>query len=198
MEYNTQLSNLIIPEFGRHLQKMVELACAIDDREERNKAAKTIVSIMSQIVPQYKESIPEYKQKLWDQLAIISDFKLDVDYPGTPPDKAKIYDKPERISYPQSDITYRHYGKNLEMMLQKVSTMEDTDDKDILIAQIANHMKRSYLTWNRESVTDEFIFEDVKILSKGKLSSETKKLSETKDLIYKPKPNNTNKRKGHR
>lgn len=198
MEYNTSLEKLIFPEFGRHIQKMVEHACTIEDRSERNRAAQTIVNIMANISPQFRDASFEIRQKLWDQLAIISDFKLDVDYPYDLPCKEELFEKPQKLNIPQSDIRLRHYGKNNEMMINTAVNMEDGEEKDYLVNLIANHMKRCYLTWNRDSVTDDIIFEDLKYLSKGKivLNNETK-LAEVKEILTRnvKKPKRINNRK---
>jgi len=197
MEYNTSLEKLIFPEFGRHIQKMVEHACIIEDRSERNRAAQTIVNIMANISPQFRDASFEVRQKLWDQLAIISDFKLDVDYPYALPCKEELFEKPQKLPNPQSDIKLRHYGKNNEMMINTAVNMEEGEEKDYLISLIANHMKRCYLTWNRDSVSDDLIFEDLKYLSKGKIiiKNDTK-LAEVKDILTRTKkPKRINNRK---
>lgn len=193
MEYNTSLPQLVYPDFGRHIQKMVDHACTIEDREERNKAAHTIVSIMANLNPQFRDSSIEVRQKLWDQIAIISDFKLDVDYPFSPPKKEELFIKPEKLKNPQAYIRYKHYGKNLELMIQAVIKMEESEEKEYLVELIANHMKRSYLAWNRDSVNDIIIFNDLKDLSNDKIKiKEDLKLKETKDLIFKAVTTNTN------
>ena len=148
MEYNTTREQMVIPEYGRNIQKMIQYICTIEDREKRNKAAKFIISVMAQMHPTVKES-GDYKHKLWDHMYIISDFKLDVDAPFPPPPPLSLSTKPERLSYHDKEIEFKHYGKNIALMLEKAMEYEDGAEKDALVHAIANHMNKSYLNWNR-------------------------------------------------
>jgi hypothetical protein len=172
MEYNSEREHLIIPEYGRNVQKMIEHACTIADREERNKAAKTIVVAMSVLNPALKNT-ENFQQILWDQLIIISDFKLDIDSPYPIPEKNKLVEKPEKINYPSKNIKFKHYGKTVEELIAKAVEIENPDEKKELTKLIANLMKRNYLNWNRDSVNDELIINQLTQLSDGKLNLES-------------------------
>ncbi len=182
-DYNTRRPQMVIPEYGRNIQKMVEHAISIEDREERNKVTQSIISVMGQLNPHLRD-IVDFKHKLWDHLFIISNFKLDVDSPYPIPDKEILFKKPERISYPQSAIRFKHYGKNAEQFIAKAILLDDGDEKKELVKVIANLMKKSYLTWNRESVDDNLIISDLKMLSKGNLQLESDfTLDQTNDIL---------------
>lgn len=186
MDYNTSRPELHIPEYGRNVQKMVDFALGIEDREKRTSIAKTIVAIMAQLNPQVKETV-DYKQKLWDHLFIISDFKLEVDSPYPMPDEETFRAKPEKIPYAVKSFRYGHYGRNIEKIIEKVSTMEDSPEKETLVNAIANHLKKSFLTWNRDSVDDEVIYGHLAELSKNTLKvKDDIRLQHTNDLIQKP------------
>ena len=192
-DYNTQRKKMKLPEYGRSLQKMVDYAMQIEDKEERNLAVKTIIDIMGTMYP-YLRDINDFKHKLWDHIAIMSEFKLDIDYPYDPPKPETFLEKPQRVPYTQSDIRYRHYGKLMEQLIANTANMDDTSSsKNTNIKQLANQMKKSYLTWNKDAVEDEKIFDDLKELSKGQLKpSENFRLQEVTDIIKPQKKKNTN------
>ncbi len=178
---------MIIPEYGRNIQEMILFTCTVEDREKRNKAAKFIVNIMAQMHPQVKDTI-DYKRKLWDHMYIISNFQLDVDSPFPPPPPLTLSEKPEKISYHDKEIEFKHYGKNIAMIIEKATEFPEGPEKDALVKAIAIHLKKSYLNWNRESVTDELIEEHLKILSKGQLKlKEDVRLTTTSDLLARNK-----------
>jgi len=168
LEYNTTREMMYIPEYGRNVQRMILYCCTLEDREKRTRAAKFIVNVMGLLNPSVKES-GDYKHKLWDHLFIIADFKLDVDAPYPPPPPLSLSTKPEHLSYHDKEIDFKHYGKNIALMIEKASEYPDGAEKDALVTAIANHMKKSYLNWNRESVNDELIEKHLEILSKGSL-----------------------------
>ena len=184
LEYNSQRSHLIIPEYGRHLQKLIDQATAIEDREERNKAAKYIISVMGSLNPHLRDVL-DFQHKLWDQLFIMSDFRLDVDSPYPIPSKDILTQKPDRLKYPQNFPKYRFYGNNIKYMIDVANSWEESDLKNALVLVIANHMKKSYLSWNKDTVSDEIIFEHLLELSGGKLnlSKSNEELSNTHDLM---------------
>lgn len=187
MEYNTQKSKLIIAEYGRNLQQMVEDCTKIEDREKRTQTAEFIVNVMAQMNPRVKES-GEYKQKLWDHIYIMSDFKLDVDSPFPPPSREVLRFQHKSLKYQQSNIRYRHYGKNIEQIIAKAVTYEEGPEKEALIKTIANHLKKSYLNWNRNSVDDEVILSNLSDLSGNRLHlSEEHKLSHTNEILARNK-----------
>ena len=184
LEYNSQRSHLIIPEYGRHLQKLIDQATAIEDREERNKAAKYIISVMGSLNPHLRD-VPDFQHKLWDQLFIMSDFRMDVDSPYPIPSKDILTQKPDRLKYPQNFPKYRFYGNNIKYMIDVANSWEESELKNALVLVIANHMKKSYLSWNKDTVSDEIIFQHLLELSGGKLnlSKSNEELSNTHDLM---------------
>jgi len=192
LEYNTSRPVLTITEYGRNVKKMIEQALTEEDREKRNQLAQGIVKAMARLSPQNKEQ-NDFWQKIWDHLFILSDFKLDVDSPYPIPTENSILLKPAKITYPAKNLQYRYYGKNIQGIIKKVSDIEDSEQKNNVIKHIANHMKKSYLNWNRDSVTDEIIINHLADLSDNKLKLlETDKLEKSSDLLAlnkKPKYN---------
>jgi hypothetical protein len=184
LEYNSQRSHLIIPEYGRHLQKLIDQATAIEDKAERNKAAKYIISVMGSLNPHLRDVL-DFQHKLWDQLFIMSDFNLDVDSPYPIPSKDILTQKPDRLKYPQNFPKYRFYGNNIKYMIDVANSWEESELKNALVLVIANHMKKCYLSWNKDTVSDEVIFEHLLELSNGKLnlSKSNEELSNTHDLM---------------
>lgn len=183
MEYNTIRGFLPITEYGRNIKKMIDYTLTIEDRDKRSRLAKAIVNVMAVLTPNMRDNY-EFKHKLWDHLFILSDYKLDVDSPFPVPDKIAIDHKPEKIFYPAYNIAFKHYGNNIERIIKKAIEMEDGQQKEGLIKTIANHMKKSYLTWNRESVTNEVIAENLRIMSGGKLMlGEDVVLSHSRDIL---------------
>lgn len=187
MEYNSQREHLIIPEYGRNIQKMIEYAVKIEDPEKRNKTAHAIIGIMSQINPNKKDS-NDYQRTLWDHMYIISQFRLVVDGPYPPPSQEELAKKPEKIEYSDGKIKFRHYGKNIESIIEKAIEYEEGLEKEALINTIANHLKKSYLNWNRESVSDETIGKHLKNISNDKLElKEDARLVSTSDILSRNK-----------
>jgi hypothetical protein len=168
MEYNSQRESIIIPEYGRNLQKIVEIVVNTEDRTKRSQLAHAVVDIMANIHSQVKDS-PELRQRLWDHLYIISRFRLDVDSPYPMPDREVLTKAPERLDYPRKNMRFSYYGKNIENIITEITKYPDGDDKNELVENIANHLKKSYLTWNRDSVDDELIKKHFDELSQGKL-----------------------------
>ena len=163
MEYNTQKKKLLLPEYGRNIQKMVDYLLTIEDREERTRAAKTVIDVMGNLYPHLRD-VPDFRHKLWDHLAIMSEFKLDIDTPYPLPSLSKLQEKPERLPYSSNHIKYKHYGKLVEKLIDKIKELEDPEQKRALIVLTANHMKKSFLTWNKDSVEDEQIYNDTNTL----------------------------------
>lgn len=183
LEYNTQRPLLPITEYGRNIKKMIDMAIAEEDREKRNKMAQGIVKSMSRLSPNGKEQ-SDYWQKIWDHLIIISEFKLDVDSPYTKPEINTTILKPDNISYPEKNIRYRYYGKIIQDIIKKVADIPDSEQKSTVIRYIANHLKKSYLNWNRDSVTDEIIINHLSDLSLNRLKlDEADKLEKTSELL---------------
>lgn len=169
LEYNTQREKLIISEYGRHIQKMVDHAASLKDRAERQKMAEGIIDLMGELNPHLRDVV-DFKHKLWDHLFIMSDFKLDVNSPYEKPELEKLFEKPEPLAYPNSKIRFNHYGKVIEMMIKEASEMEKGELRNKLTLAIANQMKKSYVNWNRDSVEDKLIFKQLEQLSNGNLS----------------------------
>lgn len=191
-DYNTSRKKLILPEYGRNIQKMVNHIKTIEDSEERNKAARTVIAVMGNLNPHLRD-VNDFKHKLWDHLAIIADFDLDIDSPYEWPEPESLQKKPNKVPYNQHNIRSKHYGRSIVMMIEKAVELGPGEEKDDLIKMIAYHMKKSYLTWNREAVSDEEILMDLKTLSAGRLEvSSDLKLPETKDILAK----NRGKKKG--
>ena len=184
MEYNAERSHLIIPEYGRHLQKLIDQATAILDDEERNKAAKYIIQVMGSLNPHLRD-VPDFQHKLWDQIFIMSDFKLKVDSPYPVPTREVVNLKPEQLPYPQKNPKYRFYGNNIKYMIDVADRWEEGEMKSALVKVIANHMKKSYLSWNKDTVKDDVIFEHLLELSEGKfnLTQSTEELINSTDLM---------------
>ncbi|MDG3583522.1 DUF4290 domain-containing protein [Galbibacter pacificus] len=201
LEYNSERPKLIIPEYGRHIQKMVDYAVEIEDKEERNKVAQAIIAVMGNLNPHLRD-VPDFQHKLWDQLFIISNFKLDVDSPFPKPTKELLEERPEPLEYPQNHPKYRFYGNNIKRMIDVCVSWEDGDLKDGLKFTIANHMKKSYLNWNKDTVEDDVIFAHLYELSNGKinLAKWDEDLAESKNLVRNrnnSKSRNNNPRKHH-
>ncbi|NDV64768.1 DUF4290 domain-containing protein [Bacteroides sp. 224] len=168
MHYNTQQKRLPLPEYGRSIQNMVDFALTIEDRAERQRCANTIINIMGNMFPHLRD-VPDFKHKLWDHLAIMSDFKLDITYPYEIVQKDNLNSKPEKIPYPSTKIRYRHYGRTLEVLIKKACEYPEGDEKNNLVALIGNHMKKDFMAWNKDTVDDNKINDDLMEYSGGKL-----------------------------
>lgn len=164
LEYNSARENLIIPEYGRHIQKMINYASSRETKEERNKLANAIISVMGNLQPHLRD-VPDFQHKLWDQLFIMSDFKLDADSPFEKPSKEILSAKPDPLSYPQNFPKYRFYGNNIKIMIDEAVKWDSGEMKDALVLTIANHMKKCFLNWNKDSVKDQVIFDHLYELS---------------------------------
>lgn len=202
LEYNSEREHLIIPEYGRHIQKLLNYCVAIEDDAERNKMANAIVDVMGNLQPHLRD-VPDFQHKLWDQLFIMSDYKLDVDSPYPKPEIEILNAKPESLPYPKTASKYRFYGNNIQIMIDTALSWEEGELKDALVFSIANHMKKCYLNWNKDTVEDRVIFKHLDELSDGKikLSSEKETLSDSKNLLRKKNPKahqKTNQKQGKR
>ncbi|NLI86860.1 MAG: DUF4290 domain-containing protein [Bacteroidales bacterium] len=187
MDYNTQRKKLALPEYGRHIQQMVDYIASVEDRDERNRLAKSLVAIMGNLNPHLRD-INDFKHKLWDHLFIMSDFKLDIDSPYPIPSMEQYNEKPRRVPYPGNPIKFKHYGRIIEMMIEKAVAMEEGPEKDSLKQLIANQMKKANITWNKESVSDDDIFRDMQTLSNGMLvMAPGSKLVDNKEFKNKPR-----------
>ena len=167
-DYNTTRNELILAEYGRNVQNMVKYIIDLPDREERNKYAQAVIDLMGFLNPHLRD-VADFKHKLWDHLHIISGYKIDVDcpYPKPAPEDALV--KPQHIGYPQQRITYKHYGKTVEMMIEKAKAVDEPERRASMVQGIANFMKMAYVTWNKDSVADETIIKNLRELSNGEL-----------------------------
>ena len=195
LEYNTEREHLIIPEYGRHLQKMINHAIAQDSKEERNKLAKAIISVMGNMQPHLRD-VPDFQHKLRDQLFIMSDFKLDADSPFEKPSKETLSLVPEPLAYPQNYPKYRFYGNNIKTMIDAAAKWEEGEMKNALVFTIANHMKKSFLCWNKDTVEDVVIYDHLFELSGGKfdIRNTDKTLTESSQLLKMQRKTNNYKK----
>ncbi|GAB1856850.1 hypothetical protein MHTCC0001_16860 [Flavobacteriaceae bacterium MHTCC 0001] len=196
LEYNTEREHLIIPEYGRHLQKMINYAKTRETKEEREKLAKAIIAVMGNLQPHLRD-VPDFQHKLWDQLFIMSNFELDVDSPFPKPSKELLAEKPEPLKYPQNHPKYRFYGNNIKTMIDVANTWEDGELKEALVYTIANHMKKCFLNWNKDTVEDIVIYDHLYELSNGSidLRNSDEDLSDSNSLLRSSKSKYNNKKK---
>jgi len=186
LEYNSERPLMIIPEYGRHIQKLVNHCIALKEKEERNTMAKAIVDVMGNLQPHLRD-VPDFKHKLWDQLFIMSNFGLDADSPYEKPSKEELQEKPESLPYPKSASRYRYYGNNIQAMIDVALSWEEEEKREALVYTIANHMKKCYLNWNKDTVDDAVIFKHLFELSDGKIDLRNSEeiLSESMNLLKK-------------
>ena len=185
MEYNTGREKIVISEYGRNIQVMIRHLIEIEDRKQRTEAAHFIVNVMAQMNPQVKES-NDYMHKLWDHLHIIADYKLDVDGPYPVPTPEMQKKKPDHVGYQKNDIRYGHYGQYIYDIVKKVKEMEDGPKKQAILVNIANQMKRDYLNWNRDTVNDLLILDDLyKISGEEVTLPMDTKLTPTNEILNK-------------
>lgn len=167
MQYNTQLKKLLLPEYGRNIQNMVDHCVGIEDPEERKKCAYTVIDVMGGMFPHLRD-VNNFKHILWDHLAIMSDFKLDIEYPYEVITKEELNTPPGHLEYSRPTMQYRHYGKIMERMIKIAANMEEGEKRDYLVKLLLHQMKRSYSHWNKEA-DDQKIFHDLHVLSEGKI-----------------------------
>ncbi|HLP21783.1 MAG TPA: DUF4290 domain-containing protein [Chitinophagales bacterium] len=198
MDYNSNRSKLVLKEYGRHVQKIVENCVKEKDPVKRNIFAKEIIELMGQLNPHLR-NVEDFRHKLWDHLFIMSDYKLEVDSPYPIKGRAEIEKRPKPLPYPQSRIKYKHYGKNVEALVEKAVNTEDPEKQAGFTQCIGNFMKLVYQNWSKEEVNNETVKNDIRLLSKGKL-----RISDDQDIdslaranrIKKPQENNNNRKGG--
>jgi len=195
LEYNSLRPKLIILEYGRHVQKLINHCVLIEDKEERNKMSRAIVALMGSLQPHLRD-VNDFKHKLWDQLFIMSDFKIDVDSPYERPKRETFLEKPEKLSYPQKNHKYRFYGNKIQLIINAALTWEASERKTETFLLAANHMKNSYINFNRADVKDAVIFEHLFEISNGKVDLRNSGiiLAYFKEVVKKKKPLPTSKR----
>ena len=183
MEYNTTRSNLILREYGRNFHKLVDYVGNIKSKEERSKMSKTLVEMMKLTHPSFKDQ-NEIDAKMWDDLYIMSDYGLDIESPYPKPNKKSKSEVPKRLEYPKSKIRYRHYGKKIELLIDEACKLKKDEDKEAAVIHIGKIMKSFFGMWNKESIDNKVIVENIKELSNNKLTIDIDKVKEM-NLFYK-------------
>ncbi len=168
MDYNTYREKLILPEYGRHVQKMIERVKGIEDKEKRNEQIQAVVNVMALLNPSLKD-YPDYKRKLWDHVYVIAGYDIDIDSPYEKPTPAAAATKPEPIPVDKTPIKATCYGRNIENMIDLVAGIDDETVRVEMIKNLARYMRQQYLIWNKDSVADETILKDMETLAQGKL-----------------------------
>ena len=195
MNYNTSRPKMIIPEYGRHIQKLIDHATKLEDKKERNEMATAIIDVMGQLNPHLRD-VEDFNHKLWDHLYIMSDFKLDVDSPYPVPTAEHFQSKPNKLDYPNQNIRFKHYGGGVEKLIDAAVEMKDGEEKDALLLSIGNLMKKHYVAWSNNSCDDKQIISDIKRISRGKIElPEDFELIDVKEISNR---GNTNKAKGRK
>ena len=169
MDYNTQREKLMMPEYGRHVQEMINYVKNLPDKEKRNEQIQAVVAVMGTLNPQLRD-INDFKHKLWDHVQIISDFQIDIDSPYPTPTKETLHTRPDPIPLQKSPIKAAHYGRNIQNMIEVIAAREDDEVKTYMIKTLASYMKQQYLIWNKDSVSEETIFKDIYRLSDGRIT----------------------------
>jgi hypothetical protein len=177
-EYNTSRPDIILKEYGRNVQKLVEYIRSIPDKEKRTELAFTLIELMKQLTPSVKEATPENPQRMWDDLYVIADFTLDLNSPFPIPDRETLFKKPAHIGYPQSNIRFKHYGKNIERLIKEAVKLENEQERNDAVIYLGKLMKTFYGNWNKETLDDSVIVNDIRTLSQGKLSLDLGKVRE--------------------
>jgi len=194
LDYNTDREQLRMPEYGRQVQSMIEYCLTLPDRDHRTKVANSIIDVIGNLNPSLRDN-PDYRHKLWDHLFVMSDFLLDVDCPYPTPTREKLGEKPEAVPYPQKSRSHRYYGNIIQSLISTVSAMEPSEERDAMELDIANQMKRAYLSWNKDSVDDAVIYAELRILSGGKLGQEKTTLSVNRGVVSQNAPLHTRNKK---
>ena len=198
MKYNTTRDPLVLPEYGRNVQRMIRYAISIEDRSERNKAASAIIELMGQLNPHLRD-VEDFRHKLWTHLFLMSDFKLDVDSPYEIPKIESLQEKPNQVDYPKSKIKYGHYGKYTPSILNESKKLND-EEKEFMTKTMGNFMKKQYLIHNNDTVDNNVISENLKELSEGVLKMENpdEELIPTSTLLKTLGINNNNHKRSNK
>lgn len=196
-EYNSQRSHIILKEYGRNIQNIVAYIRTIPDKNKRTELAYTVIELIKLLNPTVRESA-ENPQRLWDDLMIIADFDLDVNNPFNPPDRDILSKRPKTVPYPQTDIRYKHYGKNIERLVAEAMQKEDPKEREDLIIYLGRLMKTFYGNWNKETLDDSVILKDISIMSRGKLTMSLEKVREENlfDPLYRERPGSQTRPQG--
>ncbi len=199
-EYNTSREGIILKEYGRNVQKLVNYIRTVPDKNKRTELATTLIELIKQLAPVAKEA-QENPQRMWDDLYIMADFNLDVDNPFTTPDRTILFKKPRKMEYPQNNVRFRHYGKNIERLVKEAVKKEDPKEREEAAIYIGKLMKTFFSAWNKENLDDSVIVKDIGILSQGKLTLSLDKVREEnlfEKLYREPRKsgNNNNRQQG--
>jgi hypothetical protein len=196
-EYNTQREGITLKEYGRNVQKLVEYIRTIPDKEKRTEMATTLIELIKQLAPVAKEA-HENPQRMWDDLYIIADFNLDVTTPFGVPQREILFKKPRKMEYPQSEVRFKHYGKNIERLVKEAIKKEDPAEREEAAIYLGKLMKTFYGSWNKEILDDSVIVKDIKILSQGKLVLDLDKVREENlfEKLYRERSNTKQRAQG--
>ena len=176
-DYNTQRPHIILKEYGRNVQKLVEYIRTIPSKEKRTEMAYTLIELIKQLTPTIKDQ-PENPQRVWDDLYIIADFNLDINSPYPVPERDILFKKPEKVDYPQSQVRFKHYGKNIEKLVKEALKKEDPQEREDAIIYLGKLMKTFYGNWNKETIDDSVILKDIQAMSGGALNMTIEKVRE--------------------
>lgn len=196
-EYNTSREGIILKEYGRNVQKLVNYIRTVPDKEKRTELAITLIELIKQLAPVAKEA-QENPQRMWDDLYIMADFNLDVNNPFTTPDRTILFKKPRKMEYPQNDVRFRHYGKNIEKLVKEAVKKEDPKEREEAAIYIGKLMKTFFGAWNKETLDDSVIVKDIAILSQGKLTLSLDKVREENlfEKLYREQRNKPSRPQG--
>ena len=206
LEYNSQREGIILKEYGRNVQKLIEYIRQEGDKDKRTEMAHTLLELIRQLTPTIKDQ-PENPQRLWDDLFIIADFNLDINSPYPIPERDILFKKPRKVEYPQSRIRYKHYGKNIEKLVKEALKIENKEDREEAVIYLGKLMKTFYGSWNKETLDDSVIIKDIGLLSNGELTLDLDKVKEDNlfEMLYRekrkpsrPQQNTGGRQGGHR
>jgi len=184
MEYNTSRPALILKEYGRNVQKLIAYLDTIEDKEKRTAYASTLVDLMKQVTPSHKDNQSDNSQKLWDDLYIMSDYTAQLEAPFPMPERAVQEKKPEKVPYQNNRIKLKHYGRNIELLIERAMEKEDEKEREDAIVYIGRLMKSFYATWNKDFVEDRILVKQIDSMSGGKLTIDVEKV--TTEGLFEP------------
>ena len=177
VDYNTTRSPLILKEYGRNIHKLALHIAGLEDKAERTRMSHILIELMKQIVPNYKQTGEEV-QKLWDDLHIMANFELDIDGPFPVPDETVLTKRPDRVAYKQEKIRFRHYGRNIKLMIDKAISLEDPEEKEAAVIYVGRMMRTFYASWNKDLVEEGIILGNIREMSENQLDLDLEKVKE--------------------
>lgn len=200
MEYNSERDHLVLKEYGRNVQKLVEYISTIEDKERRTAYAHTLINLMKMLNPSVKEN-SDNPQRIWDHLYVMADFKLEIDGPYPKPEPETIFQKPQPLEYKESEVKFRNYGRNIELLVAKAMEIEEEEEKLAAFIHIGRLVKTFYSSWHKDSIDDEVIIEQLKELSDGKIDL-TEAMKNSKGSLFnssdQASSSNSNRHSSHR